>query len=103
MFLTEQLYSLPNVRFYLGRLRGEPVCTAALIATGPVAGIYWVATPERHRGQGLGEAVTWAAVRGGLELGCRIGSLQASMLGAPVYRRMGFESPVGYVKFKKSD
>ena len=101
LFLTDQLLSLPNTRFYLGRLQGEPVCTAALIATGPVAGIYWVATLEAQRGRGLGEAITWAAVRGGAELGCKIASLQASKMGAPVYTRMGFETPARYVRFEK--
>ena len=49
------------VRFYLGRVAGEPVATAALVATGEVAGIYWVATRERFRGRGFGAAATWAA------------------------------------------
>jgi GNAT superfamily N-acetyltransferase len=61
-----------------------------LVATGSVAGIYWVATLDEQRGRGYGAALTWAAVAGGRELGCRIASLQASRLGRPVYSRMGF-------------
>ncbi len=90
LFLTEPMLAMPTVRFYLGRVDGEPAATAALVATGAVAGIYWVATREPFRGRGLGAALTWAAIRGGRELGCTLASLQASDLGRPVYERMGF-------------
>ncbi len=101
LFLTEQLLALPNVRLYLGRLEGQAVCTSLVFAIASVAEIYWVATIEAHRGKGLGEAITWAAVHGGLELGCGLANLQASSLGAPVYARMGFETPAHYVRFQK--
>lgn len=101
LFLTKAFYRLPNVRLYLGRLEGEPVCTSALIATGPVAGIFWVATLESHRGRGLGAAVTMSAVLGGAEYACRFASLQASKLGRPVYERLGFETPAHYVEFAR--
>jgi GNAT superfamily N-acetyltransferase len=100
VFLTERLLEMPNVRLYLGTLGGRPVCTSALCATGPVAGIYWVATLPDARGRGFGEAITWCAVRGGLALGCRLASLQASALGQPVYERMGFATPLHYVCFE---
>jgi GNAT superfamily N-acetyltransferase len=87
---------LPQVRCYSGLVDGSVVATSMLIATGAVAGIYWVATLEDRRGQGYGEALTWAAVAGGRDLGCGIASLQASKLGRPVYARMGFEHGVDY-------
>jgi hypothetical protein len=55
-----------------------------------------VATLEEHRGNGYGEALTWAAVEGGREFGCRLASLQASKLGQPVYARMGFAHVLDY-------
>ena len=61
-----------------------------------VAGIYWVATIEEQRRRGYGEALTWAAVAGGRELGCGIASLQASKLGRRIYARMGFEHGLDY-------
>jgi GNAT superfamily N-acetyltransferase len=100
LFLTEQLHATPGVIFYLGRLDGIPVCTSMLVRTGKVAGIYWVATVEAHRGKGLGEAITAAAAEAGAEAGCRVASLQASQAGQPVYRRMGFDVHGHYVKFE---
>jgi GNAT superfamily N-acetyltransferase len=101
LFLTEQLAARPDVTFLLGRIGGEPACTSALVSSGPVAGIYWVATLAEHRGRGLGAAITWAAVEAGLERGCRFASLQASQMGAPVYARMGFATPVHYVRYAR--
>jgi hypothetical protein len=47
LFLTAQLLDMPNVKLYLGLVGDRPACTSALCASGPVAGIYWVATlPE---------------------------------------------------------
>jgi hypothetical protein len=100
LFLTAQLLEMPNVKLYLGLVGDRPACTSALCASGPVAGIYWVATLPELRGRGFGEAVTWSAVRGGSELGCRVASLQASDMGRPVYERMGFATPLHYVCFE---
>jgi len=99
-FLTESLWRRPGVELYLGRVDGTPVATSLLAATGDVAGIYYVATLEPWRRRGLGELLTWAAVRGGLERGCRIASLQASRAGEPVYARMGFSTVLRYAKYR---
>jgi len=99
LFITEQFLRVPGVKLYLGLLDGEPACTSGMVPTPGVAGIYWVSTLEAHRGRGLGEAVTWAAVSGGMASGCPAASLQASQAGEPVYTRMGFETPIYYVKY----
>ena len=100
LYLTEAVRVLPNVRFYLGSVDGRPVCTSALVSTGTVAGVYWVATLKEFRGRGLGEAISWEAVKGGLAAGCEVASLQASKMGRPVYERMGFETVFDYVHFE---
>lgn len=96
IFLNDRFLGLPQVRLYAGLVEGVVVATSMLVATGAVAGIYWVATIEEQRGRGYGEALTWAAAAGGRELGCGIASLQASKLGRPVYARMGFEHVLDY-------
>ncbi len=96
LFLTDRFLQLPHVHLYAGSIEGRVVATSMLVATAGVAGIYWVATIDEYRGQGLGTALTWAAVRGGRELGCPIASLQASDMGRPVYARMGFDHVLSY-------
>ena len=103
LFLTETLLTSPGVELYLGRVDGAPVTTSMLVPSHGVAGVYWVATLESHRGRGLGEALTWAAVRGGIAQGCRLASLQASEMGESVYKRMGFRTVVEYVKYGPPD
>ena len=61
-----------------------------------VAGIYWVGSLERARGRGIGRAVTAAATNRGFELGADVASLQASPMGEPIYRAMGYETICDY-------
>lgn len=100
-FITPQFLELPGVRLVLGLVGGEPVCTSAVVMTGDLIGIWWVATLEAFRGRGFGEAITWAAVEAGRALGGTWAGLGASALGRPVYARMGFEAPTEYVHFER--
>ena len=77
-------------RHFLGRLHGRPVATAELFTAAGVAGLYFVGTVAEARGRGLGRAVTLAALREAQNMGYRVGVLQATEMGAPVYRRLGF-------------
>jgi len=90
LFLHERLLELSHFRLYAGIVDGALVATSMLVATGAIAGVYWVATRPEHRGRGYGEAITWAAVAGGQAVGCRTAFLVASQAGFPVYARMGF-------------
>ncbi len=85
-----------GLRGYVGYVDGRAVVTSALIESDGVAGVYNVATLPEYRKRGLGEAMTWHAVREGLMRGCVIGSLQASEMGRPVYARMGFRDIARY-------
>lgn len=97
--LTAELAALPHVVLFVGYLRGEPACCSALIHTGDIAGIYWVGTLAAHRKLGLGAAITAHAANEGLARGGKRVCLQASAMGAPVYRRLGFTQPRTYLRF----
>ncbi|HVL81395.1 MAG TPA: GNAT family N-acetyltransferase [Actinomycetota bacterium] len=84
---------------FLGSEGGEPVATGVLIMTGDVAGVYSISTLPSHRRRGYGEAMTWAAIEEGLRRGARAAVLQASVMGRPVYERMGFRTSALYLTF----
>jgi GNAT superfamily N-acetyltransferase len=75
---------------YLARLGGAPVAIAMLFTGGGAAGIQAVATVPEARERGIGAAVTLAALRAGRAQGMRVGVLEATEMGRPVYRRLGF-------------
>lgn len=81
-----------TVARFVGAVDGQVVGTAQLSVSHGVAGVYWVATREAFRKQGIATALTAAALIAGRERGLRVGTLQASRLGQPVYRAMGFET-----------
>ena len=86
-------------RHYLGRLGGESVSASRLLVSHGAAMIHGVATVPEARRQGIGSALTLAALRGGRALGCRIGVLQASSIGQGPYRRLGFRMVAPYLRF----
>lgn len=80
----------PHIVTFLARVNEKPAAGAMTIVTHGVAGIYWVGTHPEARGRGLAELCTRAAGNAGFDLGARIAALQASVMGEPVYRRMGY-------------
>jgi ribosomal protein S18 acetylase RimI-like enzyme len=94
----------PHIVTFLAYLDDEPAAGAMTIVTHGVAGIYWVGTHPEARGRGLAELCTRAAGNAGFDLGARIAALQASPMGEPVYRRMGYFEVTRYpflVQFEK--
>jgi GNAT superfamily N-acetyltransferase len=81
----------PPMQSYLAVLNGQPVGTSQFFLSAGVAGVYNVTCLPEARGQGIGAAVTLAAMREARLRGYRISILQASHLGYPVYRRLGFQ------------
>lgn len=66
------------------------VATSAVCLHDGIAGLYCVSTVPDERGKGLGAHVTAEPLRWVRGLGYRVGVLQASKEGKPVYDRLGF-------------
>jgi GNAT superfamily N-acetyltransferase len=74
----------------------RPVAGALIVLSHGIAGVYWVSTREGVRGRGLGAACTIAVARAGFDRGAAFVSLQATPMGEPIYRRLGFEEIFRY-------
>jgi GNAT superfamily N-acetyltransferase len=90
-FLEHQpLDTVARWRHYLALCEGTPAGAASLFLAEGVAGIYNVAVLPELRRQGIGVALTARTMREARTQGYRVAVLQASALGAPVYRQLGF-------------
>jgi ribosomal protein S18 acetylase RimI-like enzyme len=87
-----QLQPDSSLRFLLGTVDGTPVATSAVFVGAGVAGIECVSTLPDYRRQGIGAAMTLAALREARKQGYRVAVLTASPMGEPVYRRIGFQN-----------
>ena len=79
------------VRLYQARIGGEPACVLGTIDHDADVGFYFVATHPDHRGRGLASRLMAAALADARERGMRTSTLQASAMGEPVYRRLGYQ------------
>lgn len=82
----------PACKTLVGYEGGKPVTTAMLLMTPGVAGVYWVGTVEAARGKGYAAAMTRAISNAGFEAGARVVTLQASVMGQSIYRRLGYRT-----------
>jgi ribosomal protein S18 acetylase RimI-like enzyme len=80
----------PHIAAFVAYLGAEPVACAMTLVSHRVAGVFYVATVERARRRGLGDALTRQAASAGLEMGAAAAWLGASEMGAGLYRRIGF-------------
>jgi ribosomal protein S18 acetylase RimI-like enzyme len=81
-------------RHFLARQNGEACAISTLLCAQQAAGIFHVTTLPRFRGQGLGKALTLAAMRAGRDLGYSNAVLFATPEGFPLYKKLGFETVV---------
>ena len=81
----------PHVHAFVAYFEREPAACALALRDGDSAGLFWVATRTSARNRGLGALVSAAAVNGAFQAGAKSATLTATALGAPVYRKLGFE------------
>ena len=74
----------------------ELVSGAQVLFSHGIAGVYCVAPSEAARGRGLAELVTRTVTNLGFDAGAPLVTLQASPMGEPIYRRMGYREPYRY-------
>ena len=70
---------------------GRPAATA-MVFCGTVTGIYAVATRPNYRRLGLGQAAIHACLQWGQQAGTRQAVLSSSVMGLPMYEKMGFRT-----------
>ena len=64
-----------------------------------IGGVYWVGTTPAGRGRGLAEACTRTVTNIAFDEGARMVTLQASPMGDPIYRRMGYRQIGSYALY----
>jgi ribosomal protein S18 acetylase RimI-like enzyme len=90
-WLATELNLKQPFKLFLGLLDGKPVATSMYYLGAGVAGVYNVSTLPEARNKGIGLAMTQRPLLEAKKLGYRIGVLQSSKLGLPVYQKMGFK------------
>jgi ribosomal protein S18 acetylase RimI-like enzyme len=83
-------------RGYVGFVEGVPVATSVGLSYRGIGSVFFVSTLPESRGNGFGSALTWQASVDARREGCRVGYLQATELGRPVYTQMGFRTVAAY-------
>ncbi len=82
----------PSAHVIVARRAGEAIATAMVFESDGVASLQWVGTVPSARTSGLGALVTTLTTNLAFERGASSCTLQASPMGEPVYRALGYET-----------
>lgn len=93
------LLGTPDVISVVAYRDGQALAAAQVLLSHGIAGVYWVGAVEAARGQGLGEAVTRVVGNIAFDRGAKASTLQASPMGEPIYRRMGYVNIYRYTDY----
>ena len=89
----------PAATIVVARRDDQPVATAMVYESDGVASLQWVGTVPAARGTGLGALITVMVTNLAFDRGASSCSLQASPMGASVYRRLGYETMYHYEEY----
>ena len=92
MFATATALGDPATRGAIATADGHDVAVALVDVIDGMGYVGWVGTLPAYRRRGLGEAVTRVVTNAAFDLGADIVALEASPMGLPIYRRMGYET-----------
>ena len=81
----------PNSHYYLGFLNGNPVATGVLFEGEGAAGLFYIGTLPEVRRRGIALAMVNYLLNHAKTKGYHISVLQASEMGYPVYKKIGFK------------
>jgi len=81
---------VPGLWVYLARVEGLPAATVCALDADDDCTIWNVATADWARGRGLCGSLMHRALFDAAQRGCGSSTLQATKLGAPIYRRCGY-------------
>jgi hypothetical protein len=91
----------PHIVSVLATVDGRAAAAAMVMLTHGVGGVYWVGTTPAARGRGLAELCTRAVGNVAVDMGASLVVLQASVMGEPVYRRMGYREVTRYPSYAR--
>ncbi len=94
--VPERVLDARHVVAVLASAGDQPVSGALILLSHGIAGVYWVGTVDGARRSGLGRAVTASVTNTAFARGATAVTLQASVMGEPIYRAMGYRSLFRY-------
>jgi hypothetical protein len=89
----------PHIVSVLALVDGIAAGAAMVILTHGIGGVYWVGTTPAARGKGLAEFCTRFVGNVAFDMGAQLVVLQASKMGEPIYRRMGYREVTRYPQY----
>jgi hypothetical protein len=90
----------PEVKFFLGIFEGKVVSALMLYLSSGVAGLHAVSTLSEYRNKGFGLTISKVALIDAHKIGYKVGVLQASSLGEPMYRKLGFKKYCDIISYE---
>jgi GNAT superfamily N-acetyltransferase len=99
--LARAVMKLPGMGLFVGYVDGVPVARSMVVLSGTMAGVTNVYVAPSARRRGFGTAMTASAIAAGREMGATKACLEASVMGRPLYERMGFREMYRYLRLRR--